>query len=472
MKKKEKKTKGNQPRNPKKPKLANYHTIIIGAGLAGLVLAKRLAQHNLETLLVDTQEPGIKASLNIEIFTHMAQEAKKMSLDVDTFYSSLPIRLDSMNQKLNEENNIFALKKSGIKFIQGDIHILDKEHIRINDQEYWFKNLVFATGSHYSKENYTDIPAELVISADKINTISRKYSAIAIYGTNAIALELAQAFSNLGTNVYLVDKNVNPFNDFDDEIEAVLKKEYSQDSLINWCLEFEAYDYKKISDYTYRIGLKNDREVRDIEVERIILCDNRVPSSNFSSDLKIAKNAKGALIIDAYFRMKGLANFYAIGEVNGIHDYQNQSYYQADLLANNFISRVKSKIDLNNFCWSLNISPRISFFGMNKKQIEHIQLPYHEFIYDFKGDYKSNFKNDIGRIKIFTSLKHEILGVILIGDDLEEFVTLFSQMKKNKIRFHKLVNFNVPFFTKSEALRNAAKAYEEEFAIKKNNKRK
>lgn len=468
MKNKEK----NQKNTTKKAKLETYHTIIIGAGLAGLILAKRLAQHNLEVLVVDKVEPGIKSSLNIEIFTHMAQEVRKSDLDIDTFYSSLPIRIDSMNKKLNEENNIFSLKKENIKFVQGDFHILEKDKIKINDQEIWFKNLVFATGSYYSKEKYSNIPNELVISADQINTISKKYSAIAIYGTNSIALELAQAFSNLGTKVFLVDENVNPFNDFDDEIEAVLKKDYIKDSLIEWCLEFQPYEYRKVSDNSYRISLKNDRENRDIEVEKIILCDNRVPSSEFSSDVKIWKNYKNGIIIDSYFKVKGANNFYAIGEVNGIHDYQNQSYYQADLLANNLISRVKSKIDLNNFCWSLNIKPRISFFGMNKKQIEHMQIPYNEFIYDFKGDYKSNFKNDVGRIKVFTSLKHEILGIILIGDELEEFVTLFSQMKKNKIKFHKLVNFNVPFFTKSEALRNAAKAYEEEFAIKKNNKRK
>ncbi|MGL4343260.1 MAG: FAD-dependent oxidoreductase [Metamycoplasmataceae bacterium] len=458
-----------------KEKIVSYNTIVIGAGLTGLTIAKKLSLNNSDVLLIDRHEPGVKSSLNIKIFSQMAKEAKKMSSDPNSFFSSLPIRINSMNKKLNEDNNLFTLKKEGINFIQGNPEIIDEQHLILNGKEIWFKNLVFATGSYSDESKYQNIPSNFFLNSDEINKINQKYESIAIYGTNAVSLELAQAFSNLGTKVYLVDKNVNPFNDFDDEIEAVLKKEYTKktNNNIEWCLEFEPKEYLVVSDNSIRITLKNDREEKNIEVNKIFLTENRVPNTksiNFKKPFFL--NDKNAFIIDANFRLKGYSNFYAIGDVNGIHMLPNQGYYHANLLAESLLRKIKSKIDLYNYSWSIDVDPAISFFGMSKKQIEYAKIPFYEFIYDFKGNYKSNFNDDLGRFKIFTNHKHEILGVILIGNELGDFVPLFSLMQQTKTKFHKLINFNVPFFTKSEALRSAAEIYQKEFVVLKSKKNK
>jgi pyruvate/2-oxoglutarate dehydrogenase complex dihydrolipoamide dehydrogenase (E3) component len=40
---------------------------------------------------------------------------------------------------------------------------------------------------------------------------------------------LGQALTKVGIKVYFVDSNVNPFDDFDDEVEATLKKQFKND---------------------------------------------------------------------------------------------------------------------------------------------------------------------------------------------------------------------------------------------------
>jgi hypothetical protein len=54
----------------------------------------------------------------------------------------------------------------------------------------------------------------------------------------------------------------------------------------------------------------------------------------------------------------------------------------------------------------------------------------------------------------------------LIGDELSELINVFVVAKQNNIKFHKLAWLNIPFFTKSEFIRDAALEYYHEFILK------
>ncbi|MGL5519805.1 MAG: FAD-dependent oxidoreductase [Metamycoplasmataceae bacterium] len=458
----------NKKNNSKNEDKVIFKYIVLGAGLTGLTFAKKVASPENKVLLIDKNLPGIKSSLNIKMFSQMAIEADGFKVDPDAFFNSFSFRINSLNKKLNEENAINKLEEQGIIFKQGEVEIEDENTLIINGEKIIFKYLIFATGSHFDSSNIEPGFESFFMTSDDINKISKKYESIAIYGTNATALEIGQAFSKLGSKVHLIDKNVNPLNDLDDEIEAVLKKEYSNPN-IDWCLEMVPKSLLRTGDDSIRITLMNNNIEKNIEVNKIILTENIVPTTEINSKINLSKNSKNAFIIDSTFKMKGNTNFFAIGGTNGIQEFANQGFYQATLLANYFLKKDKRKFNTFDFCWSLNTSPAISFFGMSKKQIDENKINYNEFIFEFKGDYKSSFKNDVGRIKVFTNSKHELLGAILIGNDLSDFILLFTLMKENKIKFYEMEDFNLPFFTKSEALRSAALAYKQDILIDKKN---
>jgi pyruvate/2-oxoglutarate dehydrogenase complex dihydrolipoamide dehydrogenase (E3) component len=202
-------------------------------------------------------------------------------------------------------------------------------------------------------------------------------------------------------------------------------------------LETTVVNHEVTSDTTIRITLKTDSIERSIEVNKIITTKKSPNTLSVEAPFELHKNKSGAFIISSSFQMKEKNNFYAIGDVNGLHLYPNQGYHQAFTLAQNFLEKL-SKLDVYNFAFSLNVDPSISFYGMNKSQIEYSQMPYNEFMYEFKNDFKVKSKGELGRIKVFTNHKHEILGALLIGDELSELINVFVVAKQNNIKFHKL----------------------------------
>ena len=439
-----------------------YNTVIIGARQTGITLAKTLMKRDVKVLLIDEQEPGIKSSLDIKLFSILANKYK--GIETKKFLSFFPEKLLELRQQTNELFNKNIFINSSVDFIKGTPQILSKEIIEINGEKFKYKKIVFATGSTYNELKLQGITKDMYIDPTEILKLDPSIETVAIYGTDWAALEIGQSLTKIGVKVYFVDKNVNPFNDFDDEIEAMLKKQF-KNNLMDWCLESEIISHQYVTDNVIKITLVSDSNEYSIQVNKIISTETKTPNTkNINCYTELHKNKKEAFIIDDSFKMKNQMNFYAIGDVNGIHMYPNQGSQQAFILAQKFLG-VSSKLDIYDFGFTVNIEPSISFYGMNKNQIEHTQIPYNEFIYEFREDYKSKLNNQMGRIKVFTNKKHEILGVILIGDKLSELISLFVMAKQSKTKFHQLAWLNFPFFSKSESLKMAALEYYYEFVF-------
>lgn len=444
-----------------KIELPEYSIVIIGAGYTGVSLAKLLMKYEGNVLLIDEHYAGIKSSLEVKLFSFIAN--KWRGIETSKFISLLATEMEKARSEINQSFDEQIFNDSSVTFMSGIPKIISERIIEINGETLKFKKIVFATGSSYKTLNLPGITDNMYINPVQIASLDHTIDTVAIYGTNWVALELGQALTKIGIKVYFVDKNVNPFNDFDDEIEATLKKEFKND-LMSWCLDTEVINHQQISDTTIRISLMTDSVERSIDVNKIIATEKIPNTLNIESPFELQRNIRGAFIIDSSFKMKDRQNFYAIGDSNGLHFYPNQGYYQAFLLAENLIGNI-SKFDINNFSFSLNIEPSISFFGMNKNQIEHSQIPYNEFMYEFKNICKVKQDSGIGRVKVFTNMKHEILGALLIGEEIPELINLFGMASQNNIKFHKLAWLNIPFFTKAEFIKDAALEYYYEFVL-------
>lgn len=448
----------------KKNTSIKYDVAIIGAGQTGLTLAKHLIKKEFKVLLIDKQQMGIKTSLDLKNFNKLVNRQKILKQNPHDFMQSLPKRLKHLNEQQNDELFFYLKNNVYFKFVQGDVTEIDEYALKVNEEIFDFKKLVFATGSYFDKPNLANLTKKMYFNLDEINKVDTFYENIAIYGTNIDALELANAFANLGTNVYLFDENVNPFNDFDDEIDAILKTSFNP-MKINWCLEAEIINHAYVDDKRIRIEYQSQGNKKYVEVEKIFVTGNKVSETrNLNSKYDIPLNKKGSIIIDTSFKVKDNPNYYAIGDANGIQmDSSSQSNMQAITLARYLSGDLTSKFNLITNSFSIDIEPQIAFYGMNKRYLDDKNQQFNEFIFDFNNELNSKLLDQKSKMKVFTNSRHEILGVFLYGHKIKELLPIFILASISKIKFHKLATLSIPFYSKSEAIRDAAIEYELEF---------
>lgn len=441
-----------------------FDVAILGAGQTGLTLAKYLIKKQFNVLVIDKQDPGIKNSLDLKNFNKLSQRFKEFPDQKQDFFKLLQKRLVNINVEQNKELFSQIHNNSYFTFVKGEVKNIDEYTLEVNSKKYRFKKLVFATGSYYKTP--TDIPnleRNMYFNLDEIRNINQPYNSIAIYGTNIEALELANAFANLGTNVYLFDENVNPFNNFDDELEALLKTMFHPD-LIRWNLESKITNHSYTQDKHIKIEYESQSTNKFLEVEKIFITNNKVSETrNIDAFFNIPTNKKDSFIINNSFRIKDNPNFYAIGDANGIQMMPSQANIQAIQLARLICGESNLKYNPYNLALSIDIEPEFAFYGMNKHDLEYLGLDFNEFTFSFDYELNSKLFDHKSKLKVYTNKKHEILGIFLYGHKISQLLPMFILATNYKIKFHKLANTNFPFYTKAEAIRDAAIDYELEF---------
>lgn len=459
-------------KNKTNMKSEKFDVVIIGGGQTGLLLAKQLIKSELKTLIIDKNNLGIKSSLDLKNFIKLIKRYINKNEDPKKFISEFPEKLKFINEEQNKELISFLHNNSLFKYEKGIAKEINEFSLKINDKEVIFNKLVFATGSHYEDpKNLNNLKKEMYFNLDEIAKINKFYESVAIYGTNPQALELAYAFSLLGSNVYIFDENVNPFNNFDDDFESILKTEFMTNK-INWCLESKILNHIASSDTKIRISYTSQNKNKFIEVEKIFLTENKKSNTKDLNTInKIPLNSKGSIIINNTFKVKENSNYYAIGDVNGIFMLPSHANGQAMILSKTLTSKKPVKFNPYNFPFIVDIEPQICFFGMSRQDLEFQNMKYNEFIYDFNNELNSKLYSHKSKMKIFTNDKHEILGAFLYGHKIKELLAIFIIAANYKIKFYKLSTLNFPFYSKSEFLRDAANDYEIEF-VGFNNKNK
>ena len=281
-----------------------YDVAIIGAGQTGLQLAKYLVKKQFNVLIIDKKGLGIKNSLDLKNFNKLVERMNFNEIHPNEFLASLNQRLSHINRQQNQDLFSSLRNNSYFTFIEGEAKEIDEYSLKVNDQIYDFKRLVFAMGSYYKEPTYPNLQPSMYFNLDQIKEMNQVYESVAIYGTNIEALELANTLTKLGIKVYFFVENVNPFNDFDDEFEAMLKTEF-QPELVNWCLESEILNHLYVGDHKIRIEYQSQGNRKYLEVEKIFITGNKAPETReIDSKYDVPLNAKGASIIDQTFRVK------------------------------------------------------------------------------------------------------------------------------------------------------------------------
>lgn len=450
-----------------------YEVVIIGGGQTGLILAKQLIKKEVKTLVIDKESLGIKTSLDLRNFNKLIKRTIGKGVEPKTILSTFPKRLKYINEEQNKELTSHLLSNSFFKFIKGNIETINEYDITVDGKKYYFKKLVFATGSYYDEpKEFPNLQRSMYYNLDEIKKINQFYETVAIYGTNVQALELAYSFALLGSKVYIFDKNVNPFNNFDDDFESILKSNFMVNNIV-WCLESQVTDHIKSSDTTTRIIYTNQGKYKHVDVQKIFITSNaKSETRNLNTKYDLKLNSNGSIIIDNSFRAKNNHTYYAVGDANGIKPMSSYANSQAVTLSRILTGQKNVKFNLYNTGFYIDIEPQICFYGMNKIDLDFHGIKFNEFIYDFEYELNSKLYSHKSKLKVYTNEKHEILGVFLYGNKVKELLPIFILASNNKVKFHKLANLGFPFYSKAEFIRDAAIDYELEFVKFLSKKRK
>ncbi len=298
--------------------------IVVGGGSGGLAHAQRAAEHGATATVVEHGPLG-GTCVNVgcvpkKIMWYSASHAHNVRLAADYGFdvtlnghdwAVLKERRDAYVNKLNDiyQNN---LDKRSVSLIRGAAHFVDRNTVRVGDEDYRADNIVIATGGRPILPNIQG--ADLGISSDGFFELAERPQRVAFAGSGYIAVELSGVFAALGTATTVLVRKNGMLRSFDE----MLREEQHKSMARNGIRLETGVVPKALKQTTDGLTLiaEDGREFGSFD--SIVWAVGRAPNTG---ELRleaagVATDKRGYVPVDEY-QATNIENIFALGDVTG-----------------------------------------------------------------------------------------------------------------------------------------------------------
>lgn len=335
-------------------KSKHYDAIIIGAGQAGVPLAKKLAKAGKRVALIEKRWIGgtcindgctptkawvgaAKAVYTAANSTGLGVTAKSLKVDM----VKIKARKDKIVKDFREGAQRSLEKTPRLDLIFGNATFIDVKMLTVTLADNTTKNLTadlifINTGGYPFVPTIEGLDRIDYLTSTTILDLAKVPKHLLVVGGNYVGLEFAQMFRRFGSKVTVVEQSARIMSKEDADISAEVKKILTRESIdvltSAKTLRFETKGKRILT------TIKKGREERVIDCSHVLMATGRRPQTASlaleRTGVKVDK--KGYVKVNARLatNVKGI---YALGDVNGGPQFTHIAYNDYVIVYKNLI---------------------------------------------------------------------------------------------------------------------------------------
>ncbi|WP_064091629.1 dihydrolipoyl dehydrogenase family protein [Rossellomorea aquimaris] len=449
-----------------------YDLIVIGGGAGGLTVASGAASLGAKVALVE--KSGLLGGdclhfgcVPSKAFIEAAREVLAMRKSSDFgFKTSGTLDMKKVKERvqgaiahIQRHDDPHRFTQLGIDIYFGGAEFLDPHTILVEKEDrLQGKRIVVATGSSPLIPNIdglSDVEYHTNESVFDIDTLPKR---VIFIGGGPIGLELAQAFSHLGSEAVVLEKHNEILVKEDKEIRDLATNVLEKEMEFIYGVEIDSVSEGN--------GGKTVRYIKDgvlhsVTGDLLFLATGRKPSTE-SLNLSAAGvevDEKGFITVNDQLR-SSQPHIFAIGDVNGQYPFTHAAGMEGKLVVQNAVFGLKRKVSYNKLPWATYTTPEIFHVGLTEEQATELGIDYKVYkksldeVDRFVADHKTD-----GMVKILTDSKGKIIGAHALGAGAADWMqpVLFAMEKGSKIGA--LSNMVYPYPNHAAAVQQVADLY-------------
>ena len=431
-----------------------YDLTIIGAGPGGYHTAIRAAQNGLSVTLIEKNKVG-GVCLNVGCIPTKAlygtahrlvqinEENEKFGISSEKTTFNFTIAQARKDKVVNEMTSSVEalLKKHGVKLIFGEAEFINKNKIKVNNEEITSKNIIIATGSSPLMLPFFNIDHNVILDSTDLLSIKELPKSLIILGAGVMGIEFASIFNAFGVKVTILELEKQILPTVDKIIASQLTKILKSRG-IDIHLKKKTTVIKNDNGEAY-FQLEDGTEFR---AEKALISIGR----KFNSDIKgldylgISKTPNGAIIVDKY-QKTNVDSIYAIGDVSGGMLLAHVASYEGEKALANISNEKYPDSIIPAAIFSI---PEIATVGLTAQNSE-IKLKKGMFSYQASGKAMA-IGEENGLAIFYTNEDDEIVGSSIMGSDASNLIQLVTIAINNNMKASDFVKNVFPHPTLSE----------------------
>ena len=422
--------------------------VVIGGGAGGLVVASVASQLGLDVVLINKEEnmggdclhygcvPS-KALLKSASIAHTVNHADRWGvaashpvIDMASINAAVKKAVDTIQVHDSRER----FESLGCEVVTGEAHFISDSQIEVNDKTIAAKRFVIATGSSVWIPPIKGLDSINYLTNEDMFSLPELPESLIVLGGGPVGVEMAQAYSRLGSKVTIVELAPRILSREDEQSSEILTEVLSAEG-ISIRVNSEVVEVRS-SGKNKQIVLKDGNVVEAEEI--LIAIGRRAVVDSLSLDkANIIYDAKGIKVN----RKMQTSNkkIYACGDVTGEMQLTHVAELQAGIVLANMIFKLPKKINYDVIPSVVYTDPEVAQVGISVEECK--KMPHGE-VYQFdvaKLDRAITDGYDKGMATILTR-KGRIVGAHIIAPHAGELIHELALAIQEKMKVSKLTS--------------------------------
>ncbi|GAA0602959.1 FAD-containing oxidoreductase [Craurococcus roseus] len=451
-------------------------TAIIGAGQAGVPLARALAGAGRQVALVERNHPGgscvnwgctpSKAMIASSRLAAQARRASEWGIRVprvEVDFAAVMDRARGMVEGARGELEESLAAQANLRLVRGHARLDGREgdgrfRLRVGDETLLAREVVLDTGTRSARppvEGLDRLPPERLIDAE--NWIDRRElpESVVFLGGGTIALEMAQAWRRFGAAVTIVESGPRLADREDEEVSAELRDALEAEGVSVRCGAKAGRAEPTGGGVRLHLGAGGTLEATHL----FVATGRRANTDDLGLDtVGLEPGKRGEIEVDGRLRTK-VPGLFAAGDIRGGGQFTHTAYDDHRVLESQILgdgSRTTERI----LPYAIFTEPELGRVGMTEAQAREAG---HRVLVGRQPMTESGKAREIGRTRGFIKVVAEagsrrVLGAAALCESGSEVVQLFIELMNAGAAVDTMLDAVHIHPTLGEAAKNAAAA--------------
>lgn len=454
---------------------AEYDICVVGGGAAGLVVAAEGANLGAKVILVEKNGLGgdclrygcvpSKALLHCAKVAQTMRRAERFGIS-----SCVPVvdmaavmeRIQRVIRAIEVHDSPERFRALGVELISGHGRFCNPSTLAVNGRMITARNFVLATGSRAAMPDIPGLDQVPCLTNENVFALRENIPSMIVLGGGPIGVEMAQAFSRLGSRVSLVNRSQQLLPNEDSDLASVVSNRISAEGV----KLYQGYSSVRVenTDDGVRLWLAApDGSEKKIEAHRLLLATGRRPNID---DLGLEQAGiellHGRIVAGKNLRTSN-RRVWVCGDAAGGHQFSHVAEHHARVVLRNILFHFPATVEERVIPWCTFTDPELARVGMSEREARLSGIAHRVYTFPFTDIDRAQTDDETeGFVKILTTPRGHLLGAAIVGPHAGELIHEYALAMAAKIRLSSLSGMLHVYPTMAQINRRVAEAYREE----------
>jgi pyruvate/2-oxoglutarate dehydrogenase complex dihydrolipoamide dehydrogenase (E3) component len=448
----------------------DYDIAILGGGAAGLTIAAGAAKAGAKTLIIEKESKlggdclhygcvPSKTLIRTARVRHLMKNAQKFGLPgLDLKrpdFRDIAGRIRSVINTIQKHDSEERFCSLGAKVEFGQAMFIDDHSVSLNGKEVSARNWVIATGSSAAIPPIEGLNQTPYITNREVFSLEKLPDSMVIVGGGPIGIELAQAFTRLGTKITVIEFLPQILNADDQDMTDVILETLKSEG-VEVHLKSAVQSVRNLGNER-EVTFKAGDETKYVRAETVLIATGR----------KVNLEGLGLENIGVSFDRRGLKlgprlrttlpHIYGAGDVTGVYQFTHAAGYEGGIVLSNSIFRFPRKVDYRYLPWVTYTDPELACIGMNEKMAKAQGIRYRIWSEPFESNDRNLAEGEtVGKIKMLLDEKEKPIGIQILGPHAGDLLSEWVAIMNGNVKLSTIASAVHPYPTLGEINKRVA----------------